>query len=54
MTGHFEAIRYLFIFRYLPHLDSKHLTGFRHFGLLPKPVTNELGLGILIYKEVKW
>jgi len=22
--------------------------------LLPKPVTNELGLGILIYKEVEW
>jgi hypothetical protein len=32
-TGQFKAIRYLFIFRHLPRLDSKHLTGFRTLGV---------------------
>jgi len=31
------------VFRCLPRLDSKHLTGFRR---LPRPVANGLGLGI--------
>jgi len=39
----------LFSVRHLPCLDSTHLTGFRYFGFLPKPVMNELGLGICLF-----
>ncbi|MBA7675125.1 hypothetical protein ES703_83354 [subsurface metagenome] len=38
-----KKLKYVY-FRYLRRLDSKYLTGFRH---LPKPIVNELGLGIL-------